>query len=89
MIEVDGRKFIVFRDADGNVERIKERKIYEEGRPWERIYDQQIWQHGYKMPTRPSSLIQRILRAEHKPNAETVAALIEAREMSKARKNGK
>lgn len=63
-VNIDGRKFVVVRNAKGEALRIRERKLYAPGKPWEAWYDAPYWSAAHhKLPDKPTSLIVRILAA--------------------------
>jgi len=84
-VTVEDRKFIVRFDQRGNPQSIKERVVYEKGRPWEALQDKPYWHHSRGLGG-PQTLPQRIIAAArikaHIPNAETQAALRESRTLS-------
>lgn len=61
-VEVDGRRFIVTFDGEGNCNNIKQRKIHDPGRPWEAIYHAPYWHHSAKLGG-PNTLPRRIIAA--------------------------
>lgn len=57
------RHFIVEYDADGEVLRIKERKTYGAGEPWERLYDGPYWKAGTHSLGNGDTLPKRVIAA--------------------------
>jgi hypothetical protein len=62
-VTIDGRKFIVDFDENGEPLRIKERKTYEAGRPWERLYNASYWDAKHHSLGGPDTLPVRIIAA--------------------------
>lgn len=77
MIIVDGRKFRIKRNEQGEVTLVYERKLMNEGHPYlERLVDVPFWtlkvanQRNLGNHIKPRSLIRRILEAAEKSNGE-------------------
>jgi hypothetical protein len=60
-VKINGRIFIVDLDEKLTPLRIKERKIFEKGRPWERFYDITYWHAGHHALGASWTLPRRII----------------------------
>lgn len=70
-IETDGRTFIVSFDDAGRVRIVKERKVYQPGRPWEALYDAPYWHFSHRRPQR--GLAFRVISEAERRRAEAPA----------------
>ena len=70
-VEVNGRRFIVDMEGD-QPQIIYERKVYQEGRPWERFFDQSYWHHKHhKVPTRKNTIFHKIMEQVKEKQSES------------------
>ena len=67
-VKISNRTFIAEFTFDWKPIRIKERKIYEKGKPWEHIYDIQYWSAKHhklgSAKTLPAKIIKKALEHE-------------------------
>lgn len=63
-VKIDGRTFAVARDEQGKPVRIRERKVYAPGEPWESLCEKSYWSaKHHKLPVHETSIVARILAA--------------------------
>jgi hypothetical protein len=68
-VKIGGRTFIAEFNAKWKPIRIKERKIYEKGRPWEYIYDVSYWSAKHHKLGSTKTLPFRIIKKALEQNA--------------------
>lgn len=67
-VKIDGRSFTAIYDGLGKPVRIKERKLFFPGKPWECYGDTVYWSaKHHKVPKKSTSIVARILAATLHP----------------------